>query len=167
MHNPSGQGLSLLETSSSAEDSATSVPSSVSVQRSRPLGATLAHDLDDPALTPKARRELAAAALLSALDGYLRVILGDMTSANEWVDQHTSPLGKRLHMEAVRRGDLRGVKHGRRILVRRADLDSFLANRSARRRASASDPDEATAERSADEVAASLLAHVGMRLRKA
>ena len=165
MHNPSGQGLSVRETSSSADDSARRVPSSV--ERSRARVAPLARDLDDPALTPRARRELAAAGLLSALEGYLRVILGDMTSATEWVDQHTSPLGKRLHMASVRRGDLRGVKHGRRILVRRADLDAFLASCSTRRRASARDPDEATDERSANEVAASLLAHVGMRLRKA
>ncbi len=165
MRNPSGQGLSVRETSSLSGDSAREVPPSV--ERSRPRFSTLARDPDDPALTPRARRELAAAALLSALEGYFRVILGDKTSATEWVDQHTSPLGKRLHMESVRRGELRGVKHGRRILVRRAELDSFLEDRSAMRRAATSDSDRTPDGASADEVAASLLAHVGMRLRKA
>ena len=48
-------------------------------------------------------------------------------AAAEWVDQTSSPLGRRRHLELVRRGVLAGRKEGRRILVRRADLDAYLA----------------------------------------
>jgi hypothetical protein len=63
----------------------------------------------DPALPPKLRRELAARALLGALDEYVREVVCDAVRADDWVDQHASPLGKRAHLEAVRRGDLRGT----------------------------------------------------------
>ena len=87
-------------------------------------GAT-SEEPDDATLTPRARRELAARGLLAALEVYVHEVLADGVAASEWIDQHASPLGKRGHLEAVRRGDLRGVKHGRRILVRRAELNSF------------------------------------------
>jgi hypothetical protein len=48
------------------------------------------------------------------------------TGSTEWVDQYASPLGKRRHLEAVRRGDLNGSKDGRRVLVRRADVDEYI-----------------------------------------
>ena len=48
-------------------------------------------------------------------------------AGTEWVDQNESPLGKRRHLELVRRGRLPGVRSGKRILVRRSDLDVYLA----------------------------------------
>ena len=133
--------------------------------RSAPVAATSGTS-DDAALTPTARRQLAAGALLGALDGYVRELLGDVAGANEWVDQHMSPLGKRAHMEAVRRGDLRGVKHGRRILVRRAELNSFLANRSVKHCTATDDSRRGIDAVRASEVAAAVLTHVGLRQRK-
>jgi stalled ribosome rescue protein Dom34 len=130
------------------------------------LVAATSRTSDDAALTPTARRELAAGALLSALDGYVREVLSGVAGANEWVDQHASPLGKRAHMEAVRRGDLRGVKHGRRILVRRAELNSFLEHRSVMHHAVRNGSDDAADAVRADEVATALLTHVGLRRRK-
>ena len=45
----------------------------------------------------------------------------------EWLDQAASPLGRRRHLELVRTGVLPGKKEGRRVLVRRADLEAYLA----------------------------------------
>jgi hypothetical protein len=120
----------------------------------------------EEALTPRARRELAASALLVALDEYIRVAVERRAVAEEWVDQHQSPLGKRAHLEAVRRGSLRGVKHGRRILVRRAELNSFLENHSVKHHAVRNGSDGAADPARAEEVAAALLTHVGLRRRK-
>jgi hypothetical protein len=133
--------------------------------RSAPVAATSGTS-DDAALTPTARRQLAAGALLGALDGYVRELLGDVAGANEWGDQHMSPLGKRAHMEAVRRGDLRGVKHGRRILVRRAELNSFLESHSVKHRTAADESVSGINTARASEVAAAVLTQVGLRLRK-
>jgi hypothetical protein len=120
---------------------------------------------ESEALTPTARRELAGRALLGALDEYLRAVLGGVATASEWIDQHSSPLGKRAHLEAVRRGELKAVKFGRRVLVRRGEMESFLENRPSRRRAR--DDGSGVGEgRSPDEVAAAVLASVGLRLRK-
>lgn len=48
-------------------------------------------------------------------------------ASTEWVDQNDSPLGRRRHLDLVRTGVLPGKKDGRRVLVRRADLDAYLA----------------------------------------
>ena len=48
------------------------------------------------------------------------------TGASEWVDQDQSPLGRRRHLDAVRRGDLPASKDGRRVLVRRADVEAYI-----------------------------------------
>jgi hypothetical protein len=127
------------------------------------FGNPLAEEHKDPRLTPQARRELAGAALLRALDVYLANFAAERVEANEWVDQHASPLGKRAHLEAVRRGAVEGSKVGRRVLVRRADLEAFLERHPAkdRRRARASGD-----ERTPEEVAAEVLAGVGLRLRR-
>lgn len=48
-------------------------------------------------------------------------------AAVEWVDQNASPLGHRRHLELVRRGALAASRSGKRVLVRRSDLDAYLA----------------------------------------
>jgi excisionase family DNA binding protein len=48
-------------------------------------------------------------------------------AAGEWVDQTTSPLGHRRHLELVRSGALPASRSGKRVLVRRSDLDAYLA----------------------------------------
>lgn len=55
------------------------------------------------------------------LDSIKRLKVGE-----DWVDQASSPLGKRAHLEAVRSGKLRGHKVNGRVLVKRADLDAFI-----------------------------------------
>jgi hypothetical protein len=45
---------------------------------------------------------------------------------DEWVDQARSPLGRTGHLDAVKRGLVKGSKVGRKVLVRRADLDAYI-----------------------------------------
>ena len=61
------------------------------------------------------------------IDEILDVIEG--APVTDWVDQRSSPLGRARHTELVRRGVLKGVKDGRRVMVRRADVDAYLAKR--------------------------------------
>jgi len=44
----------------------------------------------------------------------------------EWVDQSSSPLGRAKHLALVRRGTLKGHKEGRKVFVKRADIDRYL-----------------------------------------
>lgn len=52
--------------------------------------------------------------------------LAKLKTGEEWVDQNASPIGKRAHLEAVRRGELPGHKIGHAVLVRRVDLDAYI-----------------------------------------
>ena len=92
--------------------------------------------------------------------------MGHVEVAGDWVDQHASPLGKRAHLEAVRRGELRGVKHGRRIMVRRAELNSFLENHSVKHHGVRNGSKGGIDSARVSEVAADVLAQAGLRLRK-
>jgi excisionase family DNA binding protein len=116
----------------------------------------------DPALTREAQRELAGAALLAAIDRYLKVVIAERATADEWVDQETSPLGRRAYLKAVRRGDLKATKVGRRVLVRRSDLDAFFQRCPSRRPPPGPVSTEA---RTPEEVAASVLTNLGFRAR--
>ena len=120
------------------------------------------------AITPQMERAMAARSLLAAVDGYVRVLIASHAKPDdEWVDQNTSPLGKFAHLRAVKQGRLPGVKHGKRVLVRRADLNSYLAKHSVKHRADfETTSDDAIDERRAEEVATEVLTHVGLRRRK-
>lgn len=48
------------------------------------------------------------------------------TEGSDWVDQSTSPLGRRRHCALVRSGVIPGRKHGRRFLARREDIEAFI-----------------------------------------
>jgi hypothetical protein len=50
----------------------------------------------------------------------------DGCSGSDWVDQRRSPLGRKLHCQLVRDGELPGRKVHRRVLVRRRDLDAYV-----------------------------------------
>lgn len=48
--------------------------------------------------------------------------------AVDWLDQRSSPLGRRAHCRACASGDIPGArKVGRRWLARRSDLDAYIA----------------------------------------
>lgn len=73
-------------------------------------------------------RTSALRGLATGLDLALRSIqqLLEAPDPDEWVDQTTSPLGRRAHCAAVRRGDLRAHKVKGKVLVRRQDLDAYI-----------------------------------------
>ncbi|MDX2055677.1 MAG: hypothetical protein SFV15_24960 [Polyangiaceae bacterium] len=48
------------------------------------------------------------------------------TEAELYYDQHTSPLGKRRHLNLARRGALPAHKVGRRVLVRHVDVHAYI-----------------------------------------
>jgi len=50
----------------------------------------------------------------------------DGSTGDPWVSQHESPLGAKLHCRLVRSGALPGSKVGRRVLVRKSDLDGYI-----------------------------------------
>ena len=49
--------------------------------------------------------------------------------AGDWVDQSSSPLGRKKHLALARAGTLKATREGRRVLVRRADIDAYLEKR--------------------------------------
>jgi hypothetical protein len=73
----------------------------------------------------------------AALDGLLELIADavarrvvDRLRSNDdpdWVDQAKSPLGRRRHIAAVRSGELKGLRVGRRYIAHKRDLDAFVA----------------------------------------
>jgi hypothetical protein len=81
----------------------------------------------------------------------------------EWVDQCRSPLGRRLHCAAARSGKLAARKVGRRWLVRRADLETFIATHGAAAPARTACPSEG-ADSGQDERLRVLLAECGAEL---
>ena len=115
---------------------------------------------------PALQREMVGRALLKAIEAYVDWRVTCASNDDEWVDQDDSPLGKRAHLQAVRRGQLVGVKHGKRVLVRRSDLNSYLAKHSVKHSWSATDSCEAVDVDRASEVAAQVLTNIGLRQRK-
>jgi hypothetical protein len=115
---------------------------------------------------PALQREMIARALLKAIDAYIDMRVARATDGEQWVNQNHSPLGKRAHLQAVRRGQLEGVKHGKRVLVRRSDLNSYLAKHSVKHSYSATDSGDAIDAERASEVAAQVLTNIGLRQRR-
>jgi hypothetical protein len=52
--------------------------------------------------------------------------LSELIDGDDWVDQRTSPLGRRQHCDAARSGRLRAKKLKGRWLARRADVDAYI-----------------------------------------
>ena len=48
------------------------------------------------------------------------------TPANDYYDQHASPVGKRRVLEAARRGAFASMKRGKLVLARRVDVDAWI-----------------------------------------
>ena len=64
--------------------------------------------------------------LADALAPYLRDALSQEPEPTEYFDQNDSPLGRRRHLELVRKGVLQGRKVGKRVLVSRRAMRQFL-----------------------------------------
>ena len=90
-------------------------------------------------LTPDARIDRAKREIADAIDDLVEARLAKGAARAELVDQETSPLGRRRHLELVRGGKLSAMRDGRRVLVRRADIDAYLAEHQITRRPSTED----------------------------
>lgn len=77
-------------------------------------------------LTPDARIDAAKRSLADAIDELVTARLAKGAAASEWVDQHVSPLGHARHLRLVKQGALKGVREGKKVLVRRRDIDAYL-----------------------------------------
>lgn len=77
-------------------------------------------------LTPEARLERAKRTIAEGVSELVEARLSLADASNDWVDQYKSPLGKRRHLDLVRTGKLQGRKLGRRVLVRRVDLNAHI-----------------------------------------
>lgn len=120
-----------------------------------------APDADVHELPARARKVMAGRALLEAFERFIRECFRERDARDEWVDQYASPLGRRRHLSLVRLGKLAAVKDGRRVLVKRSDLDAYLGERRVdvrRRDAHRPEDDEAMT------VATGLLGELGLSL---
>lgn len=77
-------------------------------------------------LTPEARRDRAKRKLAEATAELVAAQIEIAVSANDDVSQFDSPLGRRRHCELAREGAFPSKKVGRRILVKRADMQAYI-----------------------------------------
>ena len=86
-----------------------------------------------------------AHARLAALYAELSQVHQRLAAAagDEFIDQSASPLGSRLHCRLVRAGELPGYRAGRRVLVRRADLEAYLQQHRIKPTEAGAEPDQA------------------------
>jgi hypothetical protein len=71
--------------------------------------------------------------------------LEESEEEDEWVDQKASPLGRRLHCEAARTGQLKAKKLNGRWLAKRSDVDAYIEAHGTRPPAERPEKDDATA----------------------
>lgn len=53
--------------------------------------------------------------------------LEESSRGDAWVDQRRSPLGRAKHLALAKSGVLPAAKEGRQVLVKRSDIDAYLA----------------------------------------
>lgn len=99
----------------------------------------------ESALTPEARRERAKRMLADAVVELIEATIEQGSAANEWLDQKTSPLGREKHLRLVQQGKLPARKLGKRVLVRKADLDAYLEREGIARGPMSSEAEEVVA----------------------
>lgn len=90
-------------------------------------------------LTPAAMRERALRMIAEGHALLTEAALAERGAANDWVDQRSSPLGRRRHLELARSGVLPSRKHGSKVLVRRDDLNDYIEREGIRRGAHEAD----------------------------
>jgi len=82
------------------------------------------------------RQTVEVSRLLEELAREIAVRVVDHLRATDvpgYLDQSTSPLGRRRHIAAVRSGRLPGIRIGRRYLARSEDVDAYVARAPATR----------------------------------
>lgn len=80
-------------------------------------------------LTPDARIARAKRVIADAITDLVEAQVAKGVVASEWVDQDASPLGRRRHLDLVRDRVLVGVREGRKVLVRKRDINAYLEKR--------------------------------------
>jgi hypothetical protein len=118
---------------------------------------------DDRSATPlgsPVRLRAAGWTLLRALEDYLAELSACRAAEHDWIDQTTSPLGRRAHLRAVREGRLPGVKRGKKVLVRAVDLREYLGQGAVQRRGAGA-PERTERSFAPRDVAARTLAELG------
>lgn len=88
--------------------------------------STASRDAAATVLTPQAKIERG---IRLQAEGQRLIIEGTIEergASAEWVDQRSSPLGRRKHLALAREGKLPSQKHGSRVLVRRDDLNAYI-----------------------------------------
>ena len=80
-------------------------------------------------LTPDARMARAKRLFAEAAAEMVEACVAKGVVASEWVDQDASPLGRGRHLRLVREHVLRGVREGRKVLVKRSDINAYLEQR--------------------------------------
>lgn len=93
-------------------------------------------------LTPAAMRERGLRMIAEGHALLTEASLAERGAANDWIDQRTSPLGRRRHLELARSGVLPSRKHGSKVLVRRDDLNAYIEREGIRRGVHEDDDDD-------------------------
>lgn len=81
-------------------------------------------DHDD--ITPQAELERGQRMVTEGITLQVRALARMGLAKAEWVDQHTSPLGRRNHLELARSGAVESRKVKRLVLIRKADVDDHI-----------------------------------------
>jgi len=79
-------------------------------------------------------------------------------AGESYCDQHSSPLGPRLHCRLINTGALPGFRVGRRLLAKHVDIDAYIE----RHRIVPTEPTLATTDR--DSEILQMLARVGAKV---
>lgn len=114
--------------------------------------------------TAALRCEIAARALVRALENYVVELVAGRRRADQWIDQDRSPLGRRRHLEAVRAGRIPGFKQGKKVYAKSTDVTAYIESRPASPKSARQVP---KTERSLDarQIAAKALEELGLQLR--
>ncbi len=98
-----------------------------------------------------------------------RLVAAELPSraAEDWVDQHGSPFGRRRHCELARSGAFPAHPVGRQWLVRRAHLDAYIEAHRGPQQAAPRDTrpaNDAAVDEDADPAVLAVLAEAGLEL---
>lgn len=77
-------------------------------------------------ITPEAALERAKRTIAEGVSDLVEAYLAKGAATSDWIDQAHSPLGRRRHLDLVRQGKLPARKDGKKMLVRRSDIDRYL-----------------------------------------
>lgn len=81
---------------------------------------------DHDELTPQAELERGQRLVTEGIAMQVKAQMRLGLATAEWVDQHTSPLGRRPHLELARTGKVESKKLHGRVLIRKSDLDAHI-----------------------------------------